>query len=107
MIIGTIMAVFMLVVARHYNSPYMYKEVSVTICKDMQSNNCTKNGQNCYVFVNLKHNINMSINFLKFFKISAKNASQSVRTCNMSSKFINLMQSITSFKSEKAYNYTP
>ena len=49
----------------------------------------------------------MSINFLKFFKISAKNASRSVRTCNMLSKFINLMQSITSFKSEKPYNYTP
>ena len=59
----------------------MYKEVSVTICKDSQIT--VLKMVKIVVFVNLKHNINMSINFLKFFKISAKNASRSVRTCNM------------------------
>ena len=63
-------------------SLYIYKEVSVTICKDSQIT-VLKMVKIVMFFVNLKHNINMSINFLKFIKISAKNASRSVRTCNM------------------------
>ena len=47
----------------------------------------------------------MSINFLKFIKVSAKmHPGVYVHvTCNLIYKF---NESITSFKSEKAYNYT-
>ena len=59
-----------------------YKEVSVTICKDSQIT-VLKMVKIVMFFVNLKHNINRSIIFLKFIKISAKNASLGVRTCNV------------------------
>ena len=61
---------------------YIYKEVSVTICKDSQITALKWSKLLCY-FINLKHNLTRSNNFLKFIKISAKNASRSVRRCNM------------------------
>ena len=62
----------------------MYKEVSVTICKDSQIT--VLKMVKIVMFLSIYININMSINFHKFFKISAKNASWSVYvhvTCNI------------------------
>ena len=53
-------------------SPYIYKEVSITICKDSQITVLKMVKIVMFLSMFLEHSINMSINFFKFIKISAK-----------------------------------